>query len=45
MANIWYFSNSRSYGIYAFNKQKKIKTDIIQSDYNFQKLGLGNAKK
>jgi hypothetical protein len=25
--------------------KKKIKTDIIQSDINFQNLGLGNTKK
>jgi hypothetical protein len=25
--------------------KKKIKTDIAESDYNFQKLGLGNTKK
>ena len=35
-------------GVSAFmlsRSKKKIKTDIIESDYNFQKLGLGNAKK
>jgi|GWRWMinimDraft_13_1066021.scaffolds.fasta_scaffold03334_5 hypothetical protein len=25
--------------------KKKIKTDIAESDYNFQQLGLGNTKK
>lgn len=32
-------------GVMLFLSKKKIKTDIAESDYNFQQIRLGNTKK